>query len=327
MTTIELAHPSTDPVAVPVRWDRRKGAFLLGVPAAWAVLLFLHPTGDGNLVYPVISGQLGRWQAVHVGMAIFIPLFAYVVWTLTAGMENVAARTARVLLPVGAVVYGLFEGMLGIGAGALVGHVQDLPAPDQAVGAALVEDFFMRTPIFRLFEYGGASPWVAASSLPPSPCVTRGPSAAGPSVSSSCRRRSSPRTFHLSARSAWRASSSPSSSAGARSSRRPLGDIAVATASATNVAAPKPHSLPVRCGPSAAWAATTKASSHRLDGHSACRRRVTPAAVPATRTPIGGEANPEHSARVSAPRWPGVASRSGSLGARLRPRRRSTRRP
>ena len=126
--TIELAHPSTDPVAVPVRWDRRKGAILLGVPAAWAVLLFLHPTGDGNLVYPVISGQLGRWQAVHVGMAIFIPLFAYVVWTLTTGVENVAARTARVLLPVGAVVYGLFEGMLGIGASALVGHVQDLPA-------------------------------------------------------------------------------------------------------------------------------------------------------------------------------------------------------
>ena len=155
MTTIELAHPSTDPVAVPVRWDRRKGAILLGVPAAWAVLLFLHPTGDGNLVYPVISGQLGRWQAVHVGMAIFIPLFAYVVWTLTTGVANVAARTARVLLPIGAVVYGLFEGMLGIGASALVGHVQDLPARDQAVGAALVEDFFMRTPIFRLFEYGG----------------------------------------------------------------------------------------------------------------------------------------------------------------------------
>jgi len=155
MTTIELAHPSSDLVAAPARWDRRKGAFLLGVPAAWAVLLLLHPTGDGRLVYPVISEQLGRWQAVHVGMAIFIPLFAYAAWTLTTGVENIAARTARLLLPIGAVVYGLFEGMLGIGAGALVGHVQDLPAADQAVGAALAEDFFMNTPIFRLFEYGG----------------------------------------------------------------------------------------------------------------------------------------------------------------------------
>ena len=120
-----------------------------------AAVLFLHPTGDGNLVYPVISEQLGRWQAVHVGMAIFIPLFTYAVWTLTNGVANLAGRTARVLLPIGAVVYGLFEGILGIGAGALVGHVQDLPAADQAVGASLVEDFFMRSPIFRLFEYGG----------------------------------------------------------------------------------------------------------------------------------------------------------------------------
>ena len=207
MTTIELAHPSTDPVAVPVRWDRRKGAILLGVPAAWAVLLFLHPTGDGNLVYPVISGQLGRWQAVHVGMAIFIPLFAYVVWTLTTGVENVAARTARVLLPVGAVVYGLFEGMLGIGAGVLVGHVQDLAGRDQPVGAALVEDFFMRSPIFRLFEYGGTLALGGGIIAAAIALRHSGPSAARPSVCSSCRRRSSPRTFHPSARSAWRASS------------------------------------------------------------------------------------------------------------------------
>ena len=152
MSTVELAQPPIAPdTATP--WDRRKAAWLVGVPVAWAGLLLFHPTGEGDLVYPIISEQLARWQAVHFGMALFIPLMAYAVLTLTTGVDNVATRVGRVLLPIGAVLYGVFEGILGIGAGALVAHVDELSGSDHAVGAALVEDFFMHSPTFRLLEY------------------------------------------------------------------------------------------------------------------------------------------------------------------------------
>jgi hypothetical protein len=152
MSTVDLAQPVSAPPTTQ-RWDRRKATWLLGVPIAWAGLLLFHPTGDGNHVYPIISEQLGRWQAVHFGMALFIPLMAYAARTLTTGVDNVAARVGRALLPIGAVLYGLFEGILGIGGGALVAHVDELSGSDHAVGAALVEDFFMRSPSVRLLEY------------------------------------------------------------------------------------------------------------------------------------------------------------------------------
>lgn len=156
MTTIERTDPSAGQATGPARWDRRRAALLLGLPVAWAGLLLFHPTGGGNLAYPIISGQLGRWQAVHIGMAIFIPLMAYAVWTLASGLDNVAGRAGRALLPIGAVLYGVYEGMVGMGTGALVAHVDDLSGAEHEVGAALVEDFFMNSPVFRLFEYSGS---------------------------------------------------------------------------------------------------------------------------------------------------------------------------
>jgi hypothetical protein len=143
-----------DPIPPPLR-RFRVGALLVGLPVAWATLLLFHPTGEGDLVFPIISDQLGRWQAVHIGMVLFIPLMAYAVRTLTLGVDNLAARVGRALLPIGAVLYGVYEALVGIGTGALVAEVDDLSAADHAAGAALVEDF-MRSPVFRLFEYSGS---------------------------------------------------------------------------------------------------------------------------------------------------------------------------
>ena len=122
---------------------------------AWATLLLFHPTGEGNLVFPIIRDQLGTWQTVHVGMVLFIPLMAYAIRSLTTGIDNLAAHVARVLLPIAAVLYGVYEAMVGIGTGALVAEVEDLSGADHTVGAALVEDF-MRSPMFRIFEYSGS---------------------------------------------------------------------------------------------------------------------------------------------------------------------------
>jgi hypothetical protein len=118
--------------------------------------LLFHPTGDSDVVFPVISEHLARWQAVHVGMAAFIPLFAYAVFTLTSGVHAIAGRIARALLPIGAALYGAYEAALGIGAGALVSHVDDLSGAERAVGTGLVEDYFMQSAIFRFLELSGS---------------------------------------------------------------------------------------------------------------------------------------------------------------------------
>ena len=149
---LETVDHRVDPASA--RWKRL--ALRLGVPAAWAGLLLFHPTGDGEVVFPVISQQLGRWQAVHLGMAVFIPLFAYAVFTLATGINGIAGRIGRVLLPTGAVLYGVYEAALGVGTGALVSHVEDLSGADHAVGAGLVEDYFMQSPIFRFLELSGS---------------------------------------------------------------------------------------------------------------------------------------------------------------------------
>lgn len=152
MSTTELSRSAAPATA---RWGRREATLLLGLPLAWAILLTFHPTGEGDLVFPVISAQLGTWQVVHVGMVAFIPLMVYAVYGLTSGIDNVAARVGRVLLPMAAVLYGVWEALVGIGTGALVAEVDDLSGADHAVGAALVEDF-MLSPTFRIFEYSGS---------------------------------------------------------------------------------------------------------------------------------------------------------------------------
>ena len=129
---------------------------LLGLPVAWAFLLLFHPTGEGNLVFPIISEQLGKWQTVHIGMVLFIPMFAYAVRTMVAGLDNVAARTAWALLPVGAVLYGVYEAMVGIGTGALVAEVDGLSGTTTPSVRR-----WSRTsaqPVFRVFEYSGRWP-------------------------------------------------------------------------------------------------------------------------------------------------------------------------
>ena len=60
----------------------REVAFIIGVPAAWGILLLFHPTGDADNFYPVIDGNVTAWLTVHIGMGIFVPLFAGVVFLL-----------------------------------------------------------------------------------------------------------------------------------------------------------------------------------------------------------------------------------------------------
>jgi hypothetical protein len=43
------------------------------VPAAWAILLLLHPGGTGTDIYQDLHDKVTVWMVVHVGMLVFIP--------------------------------------------------------------------------------------------------------------------------------------------------------------------------------------------------------------------------------------------------------------
>ena len=51
--------------------SRGELAFILGVPAAWAILLLFHPGGEADSIYLNLEDKVDRFLAVHVGMLIF----------------------------------------------------------------------------------------------------------------------------------------------------------------------------------------------------------------------------------------------------------------
>jgi hypothetical protein len=122
------------------RLSPRELAFIIGVPAAWGILLIFHPLGDDEF-YPTIDGHAAAWQAVHIGMAVFIPLFAGAVYLLLRGVEGTAATVSRIGLAVFAVFYAAFEITLGIGTGILTEQVNTLPQSQHATGVDVLESY------------------------------------------------------------------------------------------------------------------------------------------------------------------------------------------
>lgn len=123
------------------RFSRRELAFLIGVPLAWAVLLLFHPLAEGDDPYAEIRDDVNRWLVVHVGMMIFIPLFAIAIYLLVRGVEKTAAQVCRIALAPFALFYTAWEVLLGIGTGVLIQDVNALPADQRGTGSTLVNEF------------------------------------------------------------------------------------------------------------------------------------------------------------------------------------------
>jgi hypothetical protein len=124
------------------RFSRNELAFLIGVPLVWGVLLLFHPTGEGEAItYADLQDVVTRWMVVHIGMLIFIPLMAVVIYLLVRGIESTTASICRIALVFFVVVYGSWEALVGIGSGILTSEINDLAASDQAAAASLVEDY------------------------------------------------------------------------------------------------------------------------------------------------------------------------------------------
>ena len=96
--------------------SRGEAAFIVGVPLAWAVLLLFHPSGEADEVYVSLQDEVTEGFVVHIGMLIFIPLMA-------------------------GVIYSAWEVLQGIANSILVDEVKDLPEAEQPTGIELVQDF------------------------------------------------------------------------------------------------------------------------------------------------------------------------------------------
>ena len=113
---------------------------MVGVPAAWGILLLFHPLG-GDSFYDNIDGDVTAWITVHLGMGIFVPLFAGVICLLLRDVKSTVATVSRIGLAVFAVLYAAWELVLGVGTGILTDETNALPEAQQAVGADLVDSY------------------------------------------------------------------------------------------------------------------------------------------------------------------------------------------
>jgi hypothetical protein len=116
-------------------------AFLIGVPLLWAILLLFHPGGEGDEIYLDVQDNVTRFLVVHIGMMIFIPLMAVVVYLLLRGVEGTAAWVSRIALVPFVLFYSVWEALQGIGVGILVNELKGLPQAEQALREDLVQDF------------------------------------------------------------------------------------------------------------------------------------------------------------------------------------------
>jgi hypothetical protein len=132
------------------RLTRNEAAFVIGVPIAWAILLLFHPGGEGDAIYADLHDKTTEMLVVHVGMLIFLPLFAIAIYLLLRGIETTAATVARVALIPFVLFYGAWESLQGIANGVLVDQANGLPEADRGVAAELIQDF-AESPLVRDF--------------------------------------------------------------------------------------------------------------------------------------------------------------------------------
>ena len=76
------------------RLTRNEVIFVIGVPIAWAILLLFHPGGEADTIYLNLQDEVDRYLVVHIGMLIFIPLFAAAVYVLMRELRGLRRGSA-----------------------------------------------------------------------------------------------------------------------------------------------------------------------------------------------------------------------------------------
>ena len=120
-------------------------ALLIGVPLLFSVLLWFHPMiGD----YEGLRDVTTRFQVVHAGMVLALPLLAIGIYSLLDGLRGRAAAVGRFALVPFVVFYVPYVAFEGIALGVLGEQLNGLtPAQRDAIAPGMVQDF-ASNPIF-----------------------------------------------------------------------------------------------------------------------------------------------------------------------------------
>jgi hypothetical protein len=119
-------------------------ALLVGAPLAFSVLLWFHPLiGD----YEGLRDVTTRFQIVHVGMVLALPLLALGIHGMLDGLRGRAAAVGRFALIPFVAFYVPYVAFEGIALGVLGQQLNGLPAGErEAIAPGMVQDF-ARNPI------------------------------------------------------------------------------------------------------------------------------------------------------------------------------------
>lgn len=107
-------------------------AFLVGVPLAWAVLLWFHPAVARQNVYGDLRNAVSTYVIVHVGTLVFIGLMGLALYILVRDLLGRAAGISRMAIVPFVLFYGAWEAVIGLATGALAQHANDAPAGERA---------------------------------------------------------------------------------------------------------------------------------------------------------------------------------------------------
>ena len=114
-------------------------ALLIGVPLAFSVLLWFHPIISD---YEGLRDVTMRFQIVHIGMVLALPLLAIGIYTLLDGLRGRAAAAGRIALIPFVIFYVPYVAFEGIALGVLGEQLNGLTAAQRdAIAPAMVQDF------------------------------------------------------------------------------------------------------------------------------------------------------------------------------------------
>jgi hypothetical protein len=122
---------SLAPTAQSPAFSLTEVAFLIGVPLAWAVLLWFHPAVARDNVYDDLRDEVATYVIVHAGTLVFIGLMGLALYMLIRDLPGKAATISRIAIGPFVLFYGVWEAVIGLATGALVQHANDAPARER----------------------------------------------------------------------------------------------------------------------------------------------------------------------------------------------------
>jgi hypothetical protein len=135
---LKLFGPGGGSVDSP-RFTRRLVVFAIGVPLAWAVLLWFHPDVGPDNVYADLRDEVNTYVIVHVGTLVFIGLMGVALYLLVRGLPGRAAQISRLAIGPFVLFYAAWESVIGLAVGVLTQHANDAPARQRPAVADAIQ--------------------------------------------------------------------------------------------------------------------------------------------------------------------------------------------